>query len=191
MFVSLPFRVVMAKTQWSSNVLFVALILPVAKPTTTTRSPCAMNSGGSGYEVSTVSLAFRSKLFNPACPRCVPARGQSSPGMIHSRSSADNASRSCLSRRPSAARKFFTIWTFFSVLIEISPFALHRVCSDPIERFGTILLRPNHTVVEVLLLLLEQILEDELTPSTAARVHQRATLVELSQVDGCEPELFG
>src|ERR1019366_5430875 len=58
MFVSLPFRTVMAKTQWSSNVLFVALILPVAKPTTRTRSPCAMNSGGSGYEVSTVSLAF-------------------------------------------------------------------------------------------------------------------------------------
>jgi len=36
----------MSKTQWSSNVLFVALILPVAKPTTRTRSPCAMNSGG-------------------------------------------------------------------------------------------------------------------------------------------------
>src|ERR1700719_117419 len=57
-FVNLPFRTVMAKTQWSSNFLFVALILPVAKPTTRTRSPCAMNSGGSGYEVSTVSLAF-------------------------------------------------------------------------------------------------------------------------------------
>ena len=27
-FVTLPFRMVMAKTQWSSNVLFVALILP-------------------------------------------------------------------------------------------------------------------------------------------------------------------
>src|SRR6202171_131294 len=57
-FVTLPFRTVMAKTQLSSNVLFVALILPVAKPTTRTRSPCAMNSGGSGKEVSTVSLAF-------------------------------------------------------------------------------------------------------------------------------------
>jgi hypothetical protein len=45
-FVNLPFRTVMSKTQWSSNVLFVALILPVAKPTTRTRSPCAMNSGG-------------------------------------------------------------------------------------------------------------------------------------------------
>ena len=58
MFVTLPFRMVMSKTQWSSNFLFVALILPAAKPTTRTRSPCAMNSGGSGYEVSTVSLAF-------------------------------------------------------------------------------------------------------------------------------------
>jgi hypothetical protein len=33
-----------------------------------------------------------------------------------------------------------------------------------------------------------EILEDELTPSAAACVHQRATLVELSQLDGCEPE---
>src|SRR5260221_537745 len=49
----------------------------------------------------------------------------------------------------------------------------------------------NHTVVDRLLLLLEQILEDELAPSAAARVHQRATLVERSQLDGCEPELFG
>src|ERR1700756_122048 len=46
-------------------------------------------------------------------------------------------------------------------------------------------------VVDRLLLLLEQILEDELTPSAAARVHQRATLVKLSQLDGCEPELIG
>ena len=29
-FVNLPFRTVMAKTQWSSHVLFVALILPLA-----------------------------------------------------------------------------------------------------------------------------------------------------------------
>jgi hypothetical protein len=42
-----------------------------------------------------------------------------------------------------------------------------------------------------LLLLLEQILEDELTPNAAACVHQRATLVQLSQLDGCESELFG
>ena len=45
--------------------------------------------------------------------------------------------------------------------------------------------------VRRLLLLLEQILEDELAPSAAACVHQRATFVELSQLDGCESELFG
>ena len=44
-FVTLPFRTVMAKTQWSSNILFVALIFP-DEPTTRTRSPCATNSGG-------------------------------------------------------------------------------------------------------------------------------------------------
>src|SRR3979411_877518 len=99
--------------------------------------------------------------------------------MIHSISSADNASKPCLSRRPSAARKFFTIWTFFSMLIEISPFPSHHVCpieSDVSEPF---LLGPNDTVADRLLLLLEQILEDELTPGAAACVHQRATLVEL------------
>src|ERR1700751_5269369 len=59
------------------------------------------------------------------------------------------------------------------------------------RRFGIVLLGPSHTVVDRLLLLLEQILEDEQTPSAAACVHQRATLVELSQLDGSEPELFG
>ena len=62
---------------------------------------------------------------------------------------------------------------------------------DLAGRFGTILLGPNHTVDDRLLLLLEQILKDELTPSATACVHQRTTLVELSQLDGCEPELFG
>ena len=60
-----------------------------------------------------------------------------------------------------------------------------------VGRFGIVLLGPHHAVVDRLLLLLEQILEDELTPSAAACVHQRATLVELSQLDGSEPELFG
>src|SRR6202522_4152724 len=70
-------------------------------------------------------------------------------------------------------------------------FSLTSSVSDLIGRFGTIRLEPNHTVVDRLLLLLEQILEDEPTPSLAACVHQRATLVELSQLDGCEPKLFG
>jgi hypothetical protein len=38
MFVNLPSRTVMAKTKWSSNVLFVALTLPLLTPTTRTRS---------------------------------------------------------------------------------------------------------------------------------------------------------
>src|SRR5580692_576837 len=111
--------------------------------------------------------------------------------MIHSISSADNACKPCLSRRPSAAKKSFTIWTFFSMLIEIPPFPLHQSVSDLFGRFGILLLGPNHTVADRLLLLLEQVLEDELTPGAAACVHQGATLVELSQLDGCEPELFG
>src|SRR6202051_1993100 len=56
-------------------------------------------------------------------------------------------------------------------------FSLTSSVSDLIGRFGTILLGPNYTVDDRLLLLLEQILEDELTPSAAACVHQRATLV--------------
>src|SRR6185437_9320556 len=59
------------------------------------------------------------------------------------------------------------------------------------RRFGIVLLGPTHAVADRLLLLLEQILEDERAPSAAACMHQRATLVELSQLDGCEPELFG
>src|SRR6202050_3759922 len=50
-------------------------------------------------------------------------------------------------------------------------FSLTSSVSDLIGRFGTILLGPNHTVVDRLLLLLKQILEDEPTPSLAACVH--------------------
>src|SRR5437879_1990587 len=71
---------------------------------------------------------------------------------------------------------------------------------DGLQIFGRALLeevsaRPvlgvDHTIADRLRLLLEQILEDELAPNAAACVHQRATLVEPSQLDGCEPELFG
>src|ERR1700682_3348132 len=77
-------------------------------------------------------------------------------------------------------------------LIEISPFPF---TSDRV-RFSRTFLESYFSgqitmVVDRLLLLLEQILEDELTPSAAACVHQRAILVELSQLDGCESELFG
>src|SRR3984957_8006585 len=177
MFVSLPFRTVMAKAQWSSNVLFVALILPVAYPEATTRSPCAMNSGGSGYEVSTVSLAFCSTSANPACPRCVPASGQFWPGMIHSIFSADNASKPFLSRRPSAARKSFTVWTFSCVLIEISPFPLHRIA--PVE------ICDHDSSVE-----LDQVLKDQLTPAISARLHKQSTFRKPAKFDRRETEIF-
>src|ERR1700680_3540562 len=65
MFVTLPFRTVMAKTQSSSNVLFVNLTLPLAKPTTRTRSPCATNSGGSFHRVGS--------LLKQICQSRVPA----------------------------------------------------------------------------------------------------------------------
>src|SRR5260221_7896192 len=63
-------------------------------------------------------------------------------------------------------------------------------CGSALPSFRPVL-GVDHAVIHRLLLLLEQILEDELAPSAAACVHQRATLVELSQLDGCEPELFG
>ena len=68
MLVGLAHRTVIAKTESSSNVLFVALILPVAKPTARTRSPCAMNSRGS-VDVSIDLAAVSSRYANPACPR--------------------------------------------------------------------------------------------------------------------------
>ncbi len=52
------------------------------------------------------------------------------------------------------------------MLIEIS-FPPHQNLFDLVGRFG-ILLGPNHTVVARLLLLLGHILEDELTPISAA-----------------------
>ncbi len=53
------------------------------------------------------------------------------------------------------------------------------------------LLVSDCTVVDRLLLLFEQILEDEWPPNAVACVHQNAALVELSQLDGGKPELFG
>src|SRR6202451_1997543 len=181
----------MAKTQWSSNFLFVALILPVAKPTTKTRSPCAMNSGGSGYEVSTVSLAFCKQILHS----CVPAvRAGQRPVL------ARNDPLNIFGRQRqqtlliAAAKCCKEILHNLDILFDAHrnlSFSLTSSVSELIGRFGTILLGPNHTVADRLLLLLEQILEDEATPSLAACVHQRATLVELSQLDGCEPKFFG
>jgi hypothetical protein len=74
----------LSKNHSSLYGLFVALIFPVATPMTRTRSPCATNSGGFGYFISTSLDAFLRKAANSACPRYVPASGQPPPGMIHS-----------------------------------------------------------------------------------------------------------
>jgi len=76
-------------------------------------------------------------------------------------------------------------------VVAIGFLSLTSSFSDLSERFGLILLRPNQPVVDRLLLLLEQILEDEQPPGFTVCMHQRATLVELSKLDRCEPELFG
>jgi len=91
------------KTQLSSHGLQVALILPVAMPMTMILSPCATNSGSFVKVVSIASDAVCSNSSSPPCPRCVPASGQFSPGMIHSISSADG-SPSFISRAPSMGR---------------------------------------------------------------------------------------
>ena len=49
----------------------------------------------------------------------------------------------------------------------------------------------DKVIVRRSLLLFEQILKNERPPNAVAGVNQRAALVELSQADGCEPELFG
>jgi hypothetical protein len=58
------------------------------------------------------------------------------PGTIHSTSSADNASRPCLSPRPTAANASFTIWTFSCVLIEVS-IPLHPIVPIPSHAIKT------------------------------------------------------
>src|SRR6202451_2517340 len=156
----------MAKTQWSSNFLFVALILPVAKPTTKTRSPCAMNSGGSGYEVSTVSLAFCKQIRQSRVPSVRagqrPVLARNDPLNIFGR----QRQQTLLIAAAECCKKIFHNLDILFDAHRISP-SLTSSMFDLIGPFGTILLGPNHTVDDRLLLLLEQILEDELTPSAA------------------------
>src|SRR4051795_11574797 len=179
MFVSLPLRTVMAKTQSSLNVLFVALIFPFANPTTRTRSPCATNSRGS-VDVSIDLDAVSSKSATPSCPRCVPAIGQSSPGMIHSMSSAISASRVSLSPRPIAAKKSFTVWMFVSILMGISPFRSDRIALDPIACFVS-----SCSSAE-----LDEILEDQVAPAVSARLDQQSAFRKPAEFDRREAELF-
>ena len=70
----------------------------------------------------------------------------------------------------------------------ISPF-LHQV--RPIEwKFRKNFFSLNHTVTNRLLLLLEHILKNKLTPGAAACMYQPSALVQLSQLHGCEPQFF-
>jgi len=99
-----------------------------------------------------------------------------------------NASKPCSSRRPSAVRKFTSVHSFrCSSKSLLFPY-LKRL--DLTRRFGSHPPRAKSNGGDRLLLLLEQILEDELSPSAAACVHQRATLVLAFQIDGCEPRFL-
>jgi hypothetical protein len=65
-----------------------------------------------------------------------------------------------LSPRPIAAKKSFTVWTFFSVLIGISPFA-----SDPIACVASLPVGTSCSSVEF-----DQVLKDQLTPAISERL---------------------
>lgn len=80
---SLPPRTVMASTQRSSNGLFVALIFPVATPMTRTRSLCK-----EFRRRGVVHLHFIGRLPKHVRDCRMSAVLASSPGMIHSMSSA-------------------------------------------------------------------------------------------------------
>jgi hypothetical protein len=58
-------------------------------------------------------------------------------------------------------------------------------------RFRIVSLWPNKVIAHRLLVLLEQVLEDQRRPALVPRLHQRATLGELSKPDRRKPELFG
>src|SRR5258708_36453300 len=68
---------------------------------------------------------------------------------------------------------------------------LDRNVFDPRGRFWNRSSQRKHTLVDRSLLFLEHILEDELPPGTAARLHKCATLVEVRQLDVRKPESFG
>lgn len=72
--------------------------------------PVALSDNSKGsVDVSSDLDAVSSKAITPLCPWCVPASGQSLPGMIHSMSSAASFKRASLSPRPIAAKKSFTV----------------------------------------------------------------------------------
>jgi hypothetical protein len=179
---TLPSRTVMSKTHSSSNGLFVALIFPVATPMTRTRSPCATNSGGFGYFSFHLfgRLLKYSRQFRVPAVRAGqrPALARNDPLNIFGNQRQQIllivAAHCCKEILHKSGHSFrcsskSLLFPYIKCVRSNRTFRNHSV------------LGPNHTVVDRLLLLLEQILEDEATPSAAACVHQRATLVELSQ----------
>src|ERR1700712_5631964 len=88
-------------------------------------------------------------------------------------SSAEIASRPCLSPRPIAAKKTFTIWTFSCVLIDISPLQDRiKICD-------------HDSSVE-----LHQVLKDQLTPAISARLHKQSAFRKPTKIDRRETEIF-
>src|SRR5450755_3679268 len=95
--------------------------------------------------------------------------------MIHSISSADNASSPCLSPRPIAAKKSFTVWTFSSMLIKSLRFRYIGSCD----------VCDHDSSVE-----LDQVLKDQLTPAISARLHKQSTFRKPAKFDRRETETF-
>jgi hypothetical protein len=87
-------------------------------------------------------------------------------------------------------KKSFTTWTFFSMLIEISPFPLHRVSeligrSEPSCRAIT-----PHRSITCSSVELDQVLKDQLTPAISARLHKQSTFRKPAKFDRRETEIF-
>ena len=94
----------------------------------------------------------------------------------------------CLSPLPIAAKKPLTISMFSSMLIESLLSFIKRFRWN--GTFRNHPSRPDHTVRNQLLQLLEQILKNQLPPGAAACVHEPSALDQLSQLDGCEPQFL-
>jgi hypothetical protein len=168
MFVSLPFRTVMAKTQWSSNVLFVALTFPVAKPTTRTRSPCATYSRGSGIG----GLQLGSLLKQIRQSRVPAVRAGQRPVLARNDPLNIFGAQRQQALLIAAADRGEEVLHGLDVLL-----GNHRHFSISV---GT-----SCSSVE-----LDQVLEDQLTPAISARLDQQPTFREPAKFDRRETEIF-
>jgi hypothetical protein len=68
-----------------------------------------------------------------------------------------------------------TVWTFFSVLIGISPFPPDRIALDPIACVVSLPVGTSCSSAE-----LDQVLKDQLTPAISARLRKQSTFRKLS-----------